>query len=407
MGTDVDQVKGKVQGWIEWLKVNMPALSEKIASNVEPVLKEFWQMLKAIGGALQQLAVVFTNVVGAITGDDSIIGTAADFDKVAKAVQHVTHGLAMMVQWITLAEKLLMHLANAAVLSLSGHGKEAAEEFKKAIDDLAPKSGGIAGAVIGSAVGGIAGAVAGIEAGPVGMVAGGAAGAAVGAWRGAAIGTAAGAAKEAIHPSDKTSEDWQPLIETQKLAPGKYMPSKGKGKVDPRVIESVARTFGVDPRLVLAVSQQESGQRQFDAKGNVIRSGAGALGLMQLMPATAKGLGVDPNDPNQNLQGGAKYLAQLLQHYQGDTIRALMAYNWGPGNLDKAIASHRAIPAEVQNYARSVENRAQQITIGDVNVHITQPGASQEQIQSAVTSGITKALGRQAQSDLLQLSGGY
>jgi soluble lytic murein transglycosylase-like protein len=117
-------------------------------------------------------------------------------------------------------------------------------------------------------------------------------------------------------------------------------------------IVAAANQYGVDPALALAVANQESGQQQYTAAGSVLKSGAGALGIMQLMPSTAAGLGVDPTDPLQNIQGGVKLLAQLLNQFNGDTALALAAYNAGPGNVQK----YGGIPpfAETQNYVASI-----------------------------------------------------
>jgi hypothetical protein len=87
--------------------------------------------------------------------------------------------------------------------------------------------------------------------------------------------------------------------------------------------------------LVKAVMKVESGGKQEAV------SPKGARGLMQLMPATARQLGVDPKDPQQNVEGGSKYLQQLLNKYGKKDI-TLAAYNWGPGNVDKAIRAVKA-----------------------------------------------------------------
>ena len=98
--------------------------------------------------------------------------------------------------------------------------------------------------------------------------------------------------------------------------------------------------------LILGVIQQESGG---DANA---RSPVGATGLMQLMPATAAGLGVNPNDPKDNVRGGVKYLLQQLKAFDNDIPKALAAYNAGPGNVQK----YGGIPpfAETRNYVAKI-----------------------------------------------------
>lgn len=103
-----------------------------------------------------------------------------------------------------------------------------------------------------------------------------------------------------------------------------------------------------------AVAQVESGNRQYDANGNPIISSAGAIGIMQLEPATAADLGVDPYDPAQNVEGGTRYLQQLYNQFGGNPENTLAAYNWGPGNVERALQTGQPFPASVMQYVRNV-----------------------------------------------------
>ncbi len=97
-------------------------------------------------------------------------------------------------------------------------------------------------------------------------------------------------------------------------------------------IDRLADRAGLPPSLVRAVVWAESGNRE-DAV-----SPKGAIGLMQLMPGTAVDLGVDPENPAENIEGGTLYLKQLLERYEGDQdqlAKALAAYNAGPGRVEE------------------------------------------------------------------------
>jgi|OpeIllAssembly_1097287.scaffolds.fasta_scaffold21643_2 hypothetical protein len=118
-----------------------------------------------------------------------------------------------------------------------------------------------------------------------------------------------------------------------------------------RLVDVVAPSYGLEPALLLAVISAESGFRSKAV------SPKGAQGLMQLMPATARRLGVrDPFDPEQNVRGGARYLNQLLRLFGNDLRLALAAYNAG----EDAVMRHgRSVPPypETQQYVTRVLGR--------------------------------------------------
>ena len=119
------------------------------------------------------------------------------------------------------------------------------------------------------------------------------------------------------------------------------------------LIEAAAQRNGVDPALLKGLIRQES---DFNPNAG---SGAGAVGLTQLMPGTAAALGVsNPRDPAQSIEGGAKYLRQQLDAFGGDVSKALAAYNAGPG----AVQRYGGVPpyAETQNYVQRVTAYAQE-----------------------------------------------
>lgn len=140
------------------------------------------------------------------------------------------------------------------------------------------------------------------------------------------------------------------LADDQRQVAG-AQPSQGAWKGDSKdfdgMIREASSKHGVDEALVRAVIRQESG---FNPKAT---SWVGAQGLMQLMPETAKDLGVvDAYDPYQNIMGGTLYLRQLMDRFDGNLTKVLAGYNAGPGAVEK----HNGIPPyeETQNYVAKV-----------------------------------------------------
>jgi len=135
-----------------------------------------------------------------------------------------------------------------------------------------------------------------------------------------------------------------------------------------------ARRLGIDPKLIQHILYKETGNLKDPATA---RSHAGAYGPMQLMPGTAKELGVDINDPEQNTRGGVRYFAKMLDQFK-DPTHAMAAYNAGPGRVSNMIRSGRGIESlkpETQNYVRMAKGGIAHFYDGDL--------VTQEEVEEA------------------------
>lgn len=156
------------------------------------------------------------------------------------------------------------------------------------------------------------------------------------------------------------------------------------------IFEKAAQTYNISVDLLKAVAKAES---NFDPD---CVSSSGAMGIMQLMPGTAKELGVsDAFDPEQNIMGGAKYLAENLEIYNGNVSLALAAYNAGRGNVSK----YGGIPPfkETQNYVKKVLSyMGENINVPDIEVTSTE-----EDSEKTLVSTVSKQLLTQSTSSYL------
>ncbi|WP_066294888.1 lytic transglycosylase domain-containing protein [Bacillus sp. FJAT-29937] len=151
--------------------------------------------------------------------------------------------------------------------------------------------------------------------------------------------------------ASQTESNPQAVINGQSLPPFMLTKLSGSGTETAfdEIIEKASELYRIPAKLLRSVIKQESNYNQYAI------SHSGASGLMQLMPETAKSLGVkNVFDPQENVFGGAKYLRQMLNKYDENIELALAAYNAGPGNVDK----HGGIPPfkETMNYVRKIKS---------------------------------------------------
>ena len=161
------------------------------------------------------------------------------------------------------------------------------------------------------------------------------------------------------------------------LTPAVYHPRHGRGRGGARpvpappeetaqAIHAAAERHQVDERLVTAVAWRESGFNPHAV------SRKGARGTMQLMPETARRLGVDAADPAANIEGGVQYLSSMMHRFGGDQAKALAAYNAGPG----AVERYGGVPpyAETIAYVGSILARLNRATPGPASVPTARSG---------------------------------
>jgi hypothetical protein len=418
-----DSFLAKLQHFTEWFAIHSQEISNWLARVLVPILKDTEHIMQDVWKVAEKLASAFVRIMGALSGDNSLRDGAFSFDNLGKAIDKAADYMVQFVDAMTSAELVMIDIVQTLADMVRGFYDLAHMRFGKAGGDFshaygdAQSIGGdmTPGGALALALGGL-GALLGVKTvwglgrgvvgigrnlvggaieGAGGELAGGGAGA--GFLGAAALPLAAGAG--AAWGLNKLGvAGW---IDRLLMAHG----------IDPY------KLMGSDPELLAsAVAWRESGAHQIDPRtGRITTSPAGALGIMQLMPGTAKALGVNPYDEAQNKAGGKRLLEMLMQKY-GNVQEVLAAYNWGEPQLDAALRRHSGqfaldyLPRETQKYIRDIEGHmggATTVNVGGITIN--NPHATPEQIKIATRDGIDEALQNRTRQQLvnLQAHGGY
>jgi hypothetical protein len=196
----------------------------------------------------------------------------------------------------------------------------------------------------------------------------------------------------AISPGDAQPASTRHKVTGFHMVPAQYQP----------LIDRAAAQYGVPADHLARMLRRESGFRPEVIDGRTVSS-AGAQGIAQFMPGTAKEQGVDPLNPESAIPGAARYLAQLQKQFGGNLEHATAAYNWGPGNLQKWLAAGgdpTGMPAETQAYLKAVMQGGQ-APAGTPQAAPSAPGAPMALTGAApaggLPGGLLAALGQQQQ----------
>ena len=379
----------KAEQFVTYLVDHLPEISDYVANNLVPVLKTTWDILKGTGEAVGTLITVFTNLVGLLSGDQSIQGTEFNFRKFAGAIQHVVEWVGKLMHTLLDAEKVLAHFANAAVLVLSGRFSDAKKELGAALSSLGPGAGAILGGVGGSMAGGagaaLYGAALGAPAGPLGMLAGavtmGTLGAVTTGVAGAGLGAGVGWLNK--HSGGTDSADL--------------------GHIRDLAIKA-GQELGINPRLIFEQWQHESG----NFKSHVMQTMNNMGGIR--LPGSTQYQHFDTLDDYAK-----RYVEVLrLKRYKGienaqteeQFAAALKRGGYFEDTYDNyanALKRFKKQDASLFQPAAAAGSNTT-IEIGDVHVHVAETNASADEIGDKVHDRMQTLLAKQRQRNLAQLS---
>ncbi len=390
LGFGPDTLLEKLRRFNDWVTHDLPQISQKMVALFMPIWHDVEMVGDATLKAFKAASVAFTNLIGLLTGDSSIMGTTFDLQKLAGAVDHIVGGFAVFATVVANVAEMLAHLVSSLTLLFSGNFKGAGTELSAAFHALGANAiAGVAGGVLGG-VGGVGGGA--LLGGLLGSVAG-PAGTAVGASIGSAIGGASGAVGGTFIGANVAN-----------YGANKYGPTGADASVT-ALVQRYAAQYGVDPRLASALVAQESGFRQFASDGSVLTSATGAQGAMQLTRATARSLGVDRTNAEDNVKGGMSLFAHLLQRYQ-DAPTAVAAYHEGESKMNAILAGKATLSdearSEVQRVMAAAGHGGGDVHVGSIVVHVDKNNATNADVGNTVALKIREMQNKRVQRNLAE-----
>lgn len=406
LGPEVKDVLQVLRNFNTWFQQHLPEISQWLVQNFMPVWQDLKDVFHANAQALESLGSAFTNTIGLLTGDHSIMGKEFEFSKLATAVKDLVHWFAVLDETLADFADLFGRIVSAAAMAATGNFKGAAQELKGAAKDINRRT------VMAAVMAGSAFLAPEILPEEGELAEGGAAASRLGYFSKLYNASRGFARKHFLLTAGIGAN----------LGAGGYSSSNEAATNNPLAMPSVegltpnlfarlsAMTQGaVSPDLIRALTYVESGG-QLNA-----RSSTGAYGPMQLTAGTAKDLGVDRFDPIANMRGGTWYLNQMLQRYHGNLADAIGAYSVGPGEMNQILAgkmtTHRDQALNEISHVLGAMGRTGSVQVGEVRIEIHPPkGVSAADIATEVKRKFDDKTNKAVQRNLAEfnsLSYGY
>lgn len=359
LGIGPDQLLNKLREFNNWIIHDMLQISQWLVSKFLPIWHDVQDVTHSTVEALKAAGVVFTNVVGLLSGDTSIEGTTFNLDKMLTAVQHVAHGFAIFAETISNVEQLLAHLVNSLVLLASGNFKQAGQELGAAMHSItAPIIGGIAGGVAGALMGG-----------PLGIV------------PGAFLGSNLGGQLEHPMIGESASAEAPTLGDHAATLAQQAM----------KYAQQVSSKTGIPADFIWSQWAHETGGFSHVAKANNLAG----IELPNKTYQAFNSLG-DFADRYANILMSKRY-SGIADAKTLDQFAAILKRG---GYYEDSMSNYLG---GLQRWDRQYQRG--NISIGTINVPITKPNATPQQIQQAVQDGVRGALDNQVPKNLAEFQG--